>query len=168
MADPKIESNLLDNLKRNALILLIVPLVLIGVINITYGEYYDAIIGLQYLEQTSIFQLHNQLRIFKNDIPLSIGRLPLVVRDIGYYSVLVIYIFLVVWIVTFSISNYLKLIYRKGYKILMLLELLFMVVVFTYSVKPGMGLIFSMLGYLIFFMFLTILLFYWLEEIRNR
>ena len=106
MANPKIEISLLDNLKRNVVVLLLVPLILIGVINITYGEYYEAIIGLKDLEHTSIFELHNQLRIFKNYVPLSTGRLPLAVRDIGYYSVLVIYIFLVVWIVAFSISNY--------------------------------------------------------------
>ena len=139
MANPKIEISYLDNLKRNIVILLTVPLILIGIINISYSEYYDAIIGLQKSESTSIFELHNQLRIFKNDITLSTGRLPLAVRDIGYNSVLIIYIFLMVWIVAFSISNYLKLSHRKGSKMLMLLELLFMVIVFTFFVKPGMG-----------------------------
>ena len=170
MTEIKIDVSLLDNLKRNIVVLLIVPLILIGIINITYAQFFDAIIEKQNLEQTSIFELNTQFQIFKNDfrVDLSKGNLPLVVRDIGYNSVFCIYILLVFWLASFSISNYVKLSLRQGSKFLILLEILLMVVVFTFSVKPGMGVLFSLLGYLIFLMLLTILLFYWLEGNRNK
>jgi len=170
MTETKIDVSLLDNLKRNIVVLLIVPLILIGFINITYAQFFDAIIETQNLEQTSIFELNTQIRIFKDDfrVDLPNGNLPLAVRDIGYNSVFCIYILLLLWIVTFSISNYVKLSLRQGSKFLILLEILLMVVVYTFSVKPGMRFLFSLLGYLVFIMLLTILLFYWLEEIRNK
>ena len=162
--------NLYDSWKRNVIVLFTIPLILLGCIYIGYGEFFDALLADHNLSETSIYQLNTQLSFFQNEISDAheIIRLPEIVRNIGYNSVIAVYILLILWLISFSVSSYVKLTLGKGSKLLMLLELAFMTLVFTYSIKPGLSVVLYTLGYLLLFIFLLILVIYWLEAIKYR
>ncbi len=162
--------NLFDSWRSNVIVLITIPIILLGCIYISYGELIDGIMADQNFHITSIIELNTQLNIFQSGFASSqpLGSMPEIVRVIGYNTVITLYILLLLWIVSFSVSSYVKLSNRKGSKFLMFIEILFMIVVYTYSVKPGISSLLSILGYLILSILLVILLMYWVYGIKNR
>jgi len=161
------EINLIDSYKKSFITFLILPLLFIGCIYISYGDFFDKII-MQQTEPLKFYQLQVQLEIFfqfdNSQVPIRI--LPLVTASIGYYSVISIYLIFTVWLVLFAISSYLKLSKRAGSKIIILLEAVLILAIYIISISPKLNFLLSIVGYIIISAVLVMLSLYWVYEIK--
>ena len=124
----------------------------------------------QNLPPSRIIELKVQEEIFDNEYaPEDImSPLPNVVRAIGSSAIQLVYILLLFWLIFFSLASYKKLAYRIGFKFLIFLELLLLFGIFIFSVSPGLEVALTIVGYLVFTNLLLILVFYWLEGLKNN
>jgi len=161
-------SKIIEYLRKNLLVLFVIPIILIGFIYIQYGDIFDGII-LHHHNNLKFYQLHIQLAIFSGDffqVPLRF--LPQVTASIGYYSVTALYILFSLWILLFATSSYLQLSQRTGSKIGILVELFTIFTIYITSICPGLNLWLSIFGYFIITIVFIMLLLYWAYEIKTK
>jgi hypothetical protein len=143
-----------------------IPLILLGYIYIFYGEVFDNAI-IEHFNKLKLYQLQTQLSIFNNEVlHVPLKNIPKTTELIGYYSVIFIYIIFSAWLVLFSISTYLKLSQKVGFKFMILLELSLILSIYIFSISPGLNLWLFLIGYLIILAVLIILTLYWGCEIK--
>jgi len=151
----------IDNWKRNLILFLIIPIVLIGCIYINYGEIIDAIIAQQHIT-SGFFQLKTHLSFFQKEItPVPIMSLPIVVSTIGYYSVIFIYFLFLCWLILFAFSAYVKMYQRLGQELVILFEAAIITTVYIYSIIPGLDLWQSLVGGSVLVFVVIMLFLYW-------
>ncbi|MGM0408935.1 MAG: hypothetical protein ACQERU_13215 [Bacteroidota bacterium] len=160
----KIDHNiqLFNSLKRNLLILLLLPVISIVLIYIVYGNIIDNFL----IEEQIINKLHQlktHIDIFNSNVVLiPLNPIPQIVFKIGYAATVFIYIIFFVWLIINLLSTYYKLSNRVGSKFLMLIELFIILGLYLIIINPGLNILLSVTGFLVIAFVMTIILMYWI------
>ena len=148
--------------------LYIIPMVLVGCIYINYGEVFDSVLTQQNII-SSFFELQTQLALFSNEFEQELlASLPKVVLNIGFYSIVLIYVLFIIWLIISTVSNYMKLSYGQGFKVLMLLEIITILTMFILFINPGLNLWLSLFVYLIIVFNVFLIVVYWLVDFKEN
>jgi len=149
----------INNWKKTLLILSLLPIILLGIIFITYAGSFDVFFA-NTKTLTGFFRLSNQLLLFN-----SITSLPLIITSIARISILWLYITAFIWMSIFSVTTYLKLSYQLDFKIKLTIELLLISYIYLFIVSPTNIFLF-ILGCLILLANLVLIIFYWIYEFK--
>lgn len=166
----KINHNILlfTNLKRNLLILFVVPVISIVMIYIFYGNIIDNYLA-EYQSVNKLHHLMTHFDIFNSNVVLfPLNPIPEIVFKIGYAATIFIYIIFFAWLIINLLSTYYKLSNRVGSKFLMLIELLIIICLYLIIINPGLNLLFSITGFLIITFALAMILMYWILVKNTR
>lgn len=118
--------------KRSLLTITVIPIILIGFVLISYADAFDDVFVAS---QSSLdfFKTSKLIAIFNSDIVL-----PKVTKIIGLISAIALNILFIVWSILFSIASYVKLSLRKANMFVLLIELLFIsLIYFTFFTKSS-------------------------------
>lgn len=151
----------LKNWKRSLLTFSLLPLILIGLIYINYGDVYNSFFS----EGSSIrqfFILSSQLTVFNSNISL-----PFIVKILGKASIVYLFFTLLIWCLLFSFSTYIELSQQKAIKLNLLLELVLFTLIFYYFISFANLYIFIIVSAIILFD-LTVIILYWIYELKSK
>lgn len=129
-----------NRLIKNLLLLSLLPLTVLAVIFISYGEVIDKILSKN-PELFKLFQFKTQLKV------LSEIKIPSHVKSLGYDSVIFIILLFFTWLLTHSLYCYLQLSHKAGSKALLFFETMLLLLIFIFIVSPHSSLIIIVLGY---------------------
>jgi hypothetical protein len=125
---------------KNLILLLILPLTVISIIFINYGEVIEKIL-LKNPVLFDLFQLKTQLKVLSEiDIPSQ-------VKSLGYDSVIFIILIFFIWLFNHTLYCYLQLSYKTGSRVLLFFETILLLLLFIFIVSPHFSLLFIVLGY---------------------
>lgn len=151
----------INNWKRSALLLGLLPFIFLGTIFIVFGD--D--LSLLFSNENSTFhflKLPNQLSAFKSNIELSRA-----VRALGRLSILLLNIIFVFWLCLQSAITYLKLSQQIAYKAELAIELFLIMMVYLFIISPA-NLLLYILGCLILSLHFALIIFYWIYQVRTQ
>jgi len=147
---------------RNLITFSAVPFIILIFIYISYGEILEGFFG-ELEDLPKLYQLQSQIEIFKSDVYL-----PFFVKDIGYYSILGLYLCFVLWIISFSYLTYLKLSNQVGSKFIMFIEWALILCIYIFIISPDLTLWLIILGYLFIIIDFAIFIMYWIYQLNSK
>lgn len=153
-----ITSNIIDFLRNNLLLFFAVSIILIGFIYIQYGDIFDNYFSANN-ELGARYHLQTQLMIFGSNI-----NLPNTVKNIGYFSIVFIYIIFGVWLLSSLLSTYIHLSKQTASIFDILSEIALLYTCYFIFIMPGLKVWLSIIGVLLITTILVLLFLYWNYE----
>ncbi len=146
---------------NNLILLLILPITVISVIFISYGEVIDKVL-LKNPVLFKLFQLKTQLKV------LSEIEIPSHVKSLGSYSVIFIILLFFTWLLSHSFYCYLQLSHKTGSKALLFFETIILFLIFIFILCPNMPLVISILGYAVLAAQIILIGLYWGYSLKQN
>lgn len=151
-------SNIIEFLRKNLLLLFAIPIILIGFIYIQYGDIFNNYFFANN-EMEGFCHLHTHLVIFSSDI-----NLPCTVKNIGHFATVFIYLIFGIWLVSCLLSTYIHLSKQTASIIDILCETALLFICYFIFIMPGLNIWFSIVGVLLITTILVLLFLYWNYE----
>lgn len=147
---------------RNLILLLALPLIILSMIVISYGDIIGNFIS-EHPDLIKLYQLKNQISVFSSNIEL-----PQHVKCLGYESSILLYILFLVWLAVHFYYSYYKLSHKEGSKSLMLSETVIILTAYLFVVSPKLANWIVLLGYCVIASNILIIILYWIDELKSR
>lgn len=142
-----------EYLIKNILILLLFPLLNLSFIFISYGNEFH-----QYLSKNPEMHCLYELSTIQKTVNQSF--IPTHVKSLALDMVIFSYVLFSIWLFLFAYSSYQKLKYRKHNFLLIFIEFIVLVFVYSFIVSPGLSVYIQVLGWLIFLLLGIVLIVY--------
>lgn len=147
---------------NNLILLLILPLTVVSIIFINYGDAVDKVLSKNQ-ELLKLFQLKTQLIVLSYDIEI-----PTHVKSLGYDSVIFLILLFFTWLLTHSFYSYLQLSQQSGSKASLFFETSLLLVIFIFLVSPNLPLVIIVLGYSAISAQIMLIALYWGYSLKQK
>lgn len=145
---------------RHFLLMLSVPLIILSIIYINYGEIFGAFLT-KHPDLYKLFQLQTQISVFSSDI-----KIPEHIKYLGYDTIIFLYLFFYCYFATYCYNTLYLLAHHKGSKGMMIIECVIFLIVYKIIVSPHLAFWFVFFGYFIASLIILIIFLYWIYAIR--
>lgn len=147
---------------NNLILLFILPLAVVSIIFINYGDVIDKVISKN-TELFKLFQLKTQLKVLTYDIEI-----PVHVKSLGYDSVIFLILLFYTWLLTHTLYCYLELSQQSGSKARLVLETILLLLLFIFIVSPNLPLSIIVLGYSALAAQIILIALYWGYSLKQK
>jgi len=147
---------------NNLILLLILPLAVISIIFINYGDAIDKVLSKN-PELFKLFQLKTQLLVLSYEIDM-----PSHIKSLGYDSVIFLFLLFFSWLLTHSFFCYLQLSQQSGSKARLLFETILLLLIFIFIVSPNLSLTIIVLGYSAIVAQIILIALYWGYSLKQK
>lgn len=147
---------------NNLILLLILPLVVVSIIFINYGDVIEKVLSKN-TALFKLFQLKTQLIVLSYDIEI-----PAHVKSLGYDSVIFLILIFYTWLLTHTFFCYLELSQQSGLKARLFFETILLLLIFIFIVSPNLPLAVIVLGYSALAAQIILIALYWGYSLKQK
>jgi len=147
---------------NNMILLLLLPLTVISIIFINYGNVIDKVLQKN-PELFKLFQLKTQLKVLSYEIEM-----PSHIKILGYDSVIFLILLFFTWLLTHSFFCYLQLSRQSGSKSRLFFETILLLLIFIFIVNSNLPLAIIVLGYSALAAQIFLIALYWGYSLKQK
>jgi len=147
---------------NNLILLLILPLTVISIIFINYGDEIDKVLSKN-PELFKLFQLKTQLKVLSYEIEM-----PSHIKSLGLDTVIFLILLFFTWLITHSFFCYLQLSQQSGSKARLFFETILLFLIFIFIVSPNLPFAIIVLGYFVLAAQVILIGLYWSYSLKQK